>query len=84
MKQAAAEYTLCVQADDRIKLKLHSEPVLRWSNPVRGTTDGAVFIWTAGGRPEAAAGIYKWYSESGEPDMEHEISSLSEIGRAHV
>jgi hypothetical protein len=44
------------------RLKLKTEPVLRWSNPDVGEIYGAVFIWTGDGRPEAVASIYKWYS----------------------
>src|SRR5262245_1339284 len=77
MKRAAAEYEVRLEAGGQSKLQLHADPVLRWTNPVRGTTDGAVFLWLAGGRPEAAIGIYKWTPEPGEPDMEHEICSLS-------
>jgi hypothetical protein len=62
MKRAAAEYTFYLEVGSRAPLRLHPEPVLRWTNPVRGTTDGAVFIWTLNGRPEVAVGIYKWYS----------------------
>jgi hypothetical protein len=77
MKRSAAEYQVYLFAQDRVPLRLQPEPALRWTNPVRGTTDGAIFIWLADGRPELVAGIYKWSSESGEPDMEHELSSLS-------
>ncbi len=77
MKRAAAEYEIRLATKDKDKLPLQAEPALRWTNPVRGTTDGAVFIWLANGRPELAAGIYKWPSKPGEPDMEHELSSLS-------
>lgn len=77
MRLAAADYTISLDADGKKELQLQSEPVLRWTNPVRGTTDGAVFIWLLDGRPEVATGIYKWSARSGEPDMEHEFSSLS-------
>ena len=77
MKQAATEYEVRLEGSSTNKLQLQTEPVLRWTNPVRGTTDGSVFLWVAGGRPEAAIGIYKWTPKPGEPDMEHELCSLS-------
>ena len=43
-------------------LTLQPEPILKWSNPVIGSIYGDVFIWTADGRPEAVASIYKFYS----------------------
>src|SRR5262245_48202476 len=77
MKRAAADYEVRLETSGKSKLQLQTEPALRWTNPVRGTTDGAVFLWLADGRPEMAMGIYKWSSKPGEPDMEHELCSLS-------
>ena len=63
-------------AKDGAPMKLHADPLLRWNNPVSGVRDGAVFIWTAGGRPRAAAQVFQlkdgmWLHEfqslSGEP-----------------
>jgi hypothetical protein len=76
MMRASAEYEVRLETSEN-KLRMQTEPALRWTNPVRGTTDGAVFLWLANGRPEAAIGIYKWSSKPGEPDMEHELTSLS-------
>lgn len=42
-------------------LTLREEAVLTWSNPEHGRVYGHVFLWTAGGRPEAIASIYRWY-----------------------
>lgn len=78
MKQAAAEHDIIVETDGREKLTLEAEPLLRWTNPVRGTTDGAVFVWTSKGCPEVIAGIYKWRGQAGEPDMEYEFKTLSQ------
>ena len=78
MKQAAAEHEIIVEADEPQKLTLEIEPLLRWTNPVRGTTDGAVFVWTSKGCPEVIAGIYKWRGQASEPDMEYEFKTLSQ------
>lgn len=80
MRRAAELYEVRLASGAQEKLRLQAEPVLRWTNPVRGTTDGAVFLWLADGRPELAMGIYKWPSKPGDPNMEHELSSLS-IGK---
>jgi len=58
----AANWKLTIDAGDRHKLDLRSEPVLRWSNPAVGRVYGSVFLWTAEGRPIAAASIYRWYA----------------------
>ena len=33
-------------------LSFRPEPILHWTNPARYGEDGALFVWTAGGRPE--------------------------------
>jgi hypothetical protein len=38
---------------------MQQEPVLRWPNPTRETPEGATFIWTLDGRPEAIACIWR-------------------------
>jgi hypothetical protein len=49
--------------DSRVrKLDLLADPVLRWSNPAVGRVYGSVFLWTAEGRPIAAASIYRWFA----------------------
>jgi hypothetical protein len=49
--------------DGRVrKLDLLADPVLRWSNPAVGRVYGSVFLWTADGRPIAAASIYRWFA----------------------
>jgi hypothetical protein len=60
-KREAAAYTIRHLGSDR-PLTLKPEPILKWSNPVKGSIYGDVFIWTENGRPEAVASIYKWYS----------------------
>src|ERR1700721_2703026 len=59
-KQEAASYTIRLEGSDR-PLTLHPEPVLMWSNPIMGEIYGDVFVWTADGRPEAVASIYRFY-----------------------
>ncbi len=73
--QAAEQYDFTLDGDGRTKLKLQSEPILRWSNPVAGSIYGNVFVWTHQGRPEAVASIFKWFSPF--THMSHEFHSLS-------
>jgi hypothetical protein len=51
----AGEYRLFL-GPDRVPLEM--EQVLRWPNPRRATPDGATFVWTRDGRPEAIACIW--------------------------
>jgi hypothetical protein len=73
-KREATTYTIRVEGIDR-PLTLRPEPVLSWSNPVMGTIYGDVFIWTADGRPEAVASIYRFYSP--DPHRADEFHSLA-------
>ncbi len=44
---------------DESELLLDKKPVLRWSNPVSGITDGTVFVWKKDGRPQAAVQVFQ-------------------------
>jgi hypothetical protein len=75
LKSRAAECEL-FQAGDRSKpLVLTKEPLLRFSNPVRGLklSDGATFLWLDGQRPLAVA----TWSLRGEGNVFREMTSLS-------
>jgi len=56
--RAARGYKLFL-GPDRRPLEMQPEPVLRWPNAVRGTKEGATFVWTLDGRPEAIACIWE-------------------------
>jgi hypothetical protein len=73
-KREAATYTIRLEGSDR-PLALRPESILVWSNPVMGTLYGDVFIWTADGRPEAVAAIYRFYT--GDLHRANEFHSLA-------
>ena len=52
----------------------HPQPALSWSNPERQTPAGAMYLWTAAGRPQAALCLYP----NGEQVIDLEFQSLSE------
>ncbi|MBW3540906.1 MAG: hypothetical protein KY476_11600 [Planctomycetes bacterium] len=64
-------------ADDERPFKLLEKPVLRWSQPVRGGDDGAVFLWLDGRRPAAIGTIFAWPFGNGEYVVQHELHSLA-------
>src|SRR5258706_327040 len=49
------------RGNEDAKLVLHKDPILRWSNPAAGSVYGDVYVWTADGRPEVLASVYRWY-----------------------
>ena len=74
----ALEYTMYRDASQKEKLELRKEPVYVWTNPVRAAQqDGAVFIWTSRGRPEAIGTIFSARAGAGQRGVAHELHSLS-------
>jgi hypothetical protein len=67
----AKGYELFLGADS-IPLEMEAEPVLRWPNATRETQEGATYLWTLDGRPEAIGCVWetggRWF---------HEFHSLS-------
>lgn len=59
MKRQAIEYTVTLNADTPVKLALHDEPLLRFSNPVGGVPDGIVVMWKDGARPAIFAQVFQ-------------------------
>ncbi len=78
-KQSAARYRIATDNERPKDLVLTQEPVLRWTNPLRGTVAGAVFVWIADGRPEVVASIYR-YPVDGKTEEENEFQSLATTG----
>jgi hypothetical protein len=76
LKQAAGRYQIAISSDLPKNLVLGPEPVLHWTNPMRGTVAGAVFVWVADGRPEAVASLYQ-YTEQGKTVEDDEFQSLA-------
>lgn len=75
-KVEAAEYAVHLQSRPGEKLTLVKVPVLRWGNPARTGEDGAVFVWTLGGRPEIIGTIFTYrYKEK--INRKHEFHSLA-------
>jgi hypothetical protein len=60
-KKAAEAYKLTTGEAGADALQLEAKSLLHWSNPVAGSFHGSVFLWTAKGRPEVVASIYKKY-----------------------
>ena len=58
-RRLAGEYHMTA-GDDAMELKLVANPVLKWSQPVRGGQDGAVYLWLAGGRPAVVGTFFIW------------------------
>ena len=80
-RQDAASYHFCYGNDRAKKLKLETDPVLLYTNPLgaRGLTHGAVFVWTYEGRSEVIGAIWS-HANTPQPNqraVSHEFHSLS-------
>jgi hypothetical protein len=74
MKRSVRQYTASLGDDRNHKLTLQEDALIRYSNPVFGTKDGAIFLWCDNGRPQA---IVKLHTQDNE-FFAHEWQSLSE------
>ena len=73
----AAEYSIYRDVERREKLELRQEPVYAWTNPVLGQ-EGAMFVWTRQGRPEAIGSIFSFPAQvKGMRGLMHEFHSVS-------
>ncbi len=73
-KEEAAGYSFRLEGSDR-PLRFHPESVLSYTDPVVRGVYGDVFIWTADGRPEVVAAIYRFFTR--DPHRGAAFDSLS-------
>src|SRR5258708_7627596 len=76
-KQMAEDYQITPADKPEQLFDLHPQPVFRWSQPVRGGDDGAVFLWLDDGRPAAVGTIFAWPQSDGLRVVQHEFHSFS-------
>ena len=76
-RQQAAAYRFRT-GDDAEEVKVSADPILFWSQPVRGGDDGAIYLWTRQGRPQAIGAFFIWPWREGGQAITHELHSLSD------
>jgi len=74
-EQHAADYV--VTAGPSPEAKLLPAPLLRWSQPIRGGDDGALYLWIRQGRPVAAVTFFTFRWPRGERVIVHERHSFA-------
>jgi hypothetical protein len=77
-RKQAAGYKFVVERDGGADVQLVAEPILQWSQPVRGGADGAVFLWTQEGQPIAIGTFFIWPVNERLQGVTHELHSLSQ------
>jgi hypothetical protein len=75
-RKQAAGYKVVIEGDGQGEVKLRPDPLLHWSQPVRGGSDGAVYLWVKGGRPIAIGTLFIWPMRNGKQGVSHELHSL--------
>jgi hypothetical protein len=75
-RHLAGEYRMTAGENDE-QLTLLDKPVLKWSQPVRGGDDGAVYLWLDRGRPAAVGTFFIWPDKDGRFGVSHELHRLT-------
>jgi hypothetical protein len=73
LTQRVADYTI-MPSDFTTPFKLVPSPILKWTNPIRQTEGGAMYLWTDRGAAAAAMCAF-WRSDV---EYSHEFQSISE------
>lgn len=69
-----AEYAITeVAPTGEVEVKFEGTSLLNWTNPIRMSPAGAVFLWTVDGRPRMIASTYPFVD-----GVEQELTSLSD------
>ena len=76
IKSIADQHAVLLR-DSAVQLERRPDPVLVWSNPVRGDTTGGIFLWCKGQRPLAFGGVYIWV-ENRQTLYSRELHSLTQ------
>jgi len=58
LTRIAESYSISFGDERAVQLELQKNPVLRYSDQISPVTDGLVFAWTMGGRPEAIMALH--------------------------
>src|SRR6478735_2561606 len=76
MQRSAAQYALSSVDTPQRAFKFQETAVIRPSNPISGTKDGAIYVWTDHGRPQALLKFFTFNNKR----YSHAWLSLSENG----
>lgn len=77
LRQQAADYAIAPRDSQKPPPRPLPDPILRWTQPVRGGDDGAVFLWVSEGRPEAVGTIFTYRVPDTKRTIQHEVHSLA-------
>ena len=75
-RELAQSYRILPESSPDEPLELLEPPVLRWSQPVRGGDDGALYIWLRNGEPAVVGTMFCWPHAEGYRVVVNEFHSL--------
>ncbi len=75
LKKLVQSYTLTIPGQPSAQPKLVEDSIFNWSNPLRTTDGGVIYLWTLDGRPTATLGV--WKMSGGNAANAYEWQSLS-------
>jgi hypothetical protein len=75
-KQMAEDYRIAPADEPNRPYQLHLPPVFRWTQPVRGGDDGALFVWLDHGHLAAVGTIFAWPRADELRVVQHEFHSF--------
>ncbi len=78
-REMAAGYEIVPEGGPPRKFPLKPAPIFRWSQPVRGGDDGAVYVWLDEGRPAVIGSIFAWPLPDGKRVVAHELHALTTV-----
>lgn len=76
-KSMAEDYRITPADQPDLEFELRLPPVFRWTQPVRGGDDGALFVWLDRGRVGAVGTIFAWPQADGLRVVQHEFHSFA-------
>jgi hypothetical protein len=74
MQRSAAQYTVSSVETPKEKFKFDEIAAMRFNNPISGTKDGSLYVWTNHGRPQALLKFFTFNNKT----YSHAWLSLSE------
>lgn len=75
-RSLARSYQITPKSQPDKPFTLLEPPVLRWSQPVRGGDDGAVYLWLSDGVPAAIGTMFCWPHQDGDRVVVNEFHSF--------
>ena len=81
VEELAGHYDFFADAGVKTKFERHREPLLKYTNPVRGEVYGNVFVWTHQGRPVVIGAVFDYRSEGTLYAELHTLSRPGVVGR---